>query len=106
MPDPLIELVAGRFRLLAEPMRIRILERLRPGERSVGELVAELGTTQQNISRHLNTLHGAGVLARRKDGNRVLYRIADPSVVALCETVCGGLERQVAALSRVVETVP
>lgn len=89
LPAELVELIAHRFKLLSEPMRVRILDRLRDGERSVGELVDELGTTQQNVSKHLSTLHQERVVGRRKDGNRVLYRVTDDTVLALCEYVCG-----------------
>ena len=73
------------------------------GEQSVGELVEALGATQQNVSKHLGVLHQAGIVSRRKDGNRVVYAIADDSVFALCETVCGGLEQQVAEIAQLLE---
>jgi DNA-binding transcriptional ArsR family regulator len=94
MPDPLAELIAERLRVLAEPTRIRILDRLRDRELTVQELTAELGTSQQNVSKHLGVLLRAGIVAREKAGNFARYRIADPAVFALCEHVCGGLERQ------------
>ena len=103
LPDPLVELVAQRFRVIGEPMRIRLLDRLRDGEQSVGELVDALGSTQQNVSKHLGVLHTAGIVSRRKDGNRVVYAIADESVFELCETVCGGLQQQVAELAQLLE---
>ena len=94
IPDSLVELIAERFRLLSEPMRIRALDQMREaGEVSVGELASSLGASQQNISKHLSVLHAGGVLSRRRDGNRVLYAIADESVMAICEAVCGSLER-------------
>ena len=105
LPDPLVELIAQRFRLLGEPMRIRLLDRLREGEASVQELTEATGASQQNVSKHLGLLHGAGVVARRKDGNRVLYAIADDTVFALCEHVCGGLRRQLDELDSLVGTV-
>jgi len=98
LPDALVEQIARRFRVIGEPTRIRLLDRLREGEASVQELTEALGTTQQNASKHLAVLATAGVLTRRKDGNRVLYSIADDSVFELCATVCGGLRRQVADL--------
>jgi DNA-binding transcriptional ArsR family regulator len=94
MSDPLAELIADRFRLLAEPTRIRILDRLRDGELTVQELTAQLATSQQNVSKHLGLLLRAGIVAREKAGNFARYRIADPGVFALCEHVCGGLGRQ------------
>ena len=103
LPEPLVELVAQRFRVIGEPMRIRLLDGLRGGEQSVGALVDALGATQQNVSKHLAVLHQAGIVSRRKDGNRVVYAIADPTVFELCETVCGGLARQAAELAELLE---
>ncbi len=91
LPEDLVELIARRFRVLSEPSRIRLLDRLRDGERSVNDLAAQLGAGQQNVSKHLSVLADAGILARRKDGNHVYYRIADEDVLALCEQVCGSL---------------
>jgi DNA-binding transcriptional ArsR family regulator len=103
LPEPLVELVAQRFRLIGEPMRIRLLDRLRSDELSVGELADALGASQQNISKHLTSLHQAGIVARRKEGNRVVYSIADESIFALCEIVCGGLQSQLAELAELLE---
>ena len=105
IPHDLAELVARRFRLLAEPMRIRLLDRLRDGEATVGELAEALETSQQNVSKHLAALADAGRLGRRKDGNRVHYRIVDESVFALCEHVCGAIQQQLRALNELVEGV-
>jgi DNA-binding transcriptional ArsR family regulator len=99
LPDPLVELVARRFRVMGEPMRIRLLDRLRDGEASVQELTGALSASQQNVSKHLGVLHEAGVVSRRKDGNHVRYAIADDMVFSLCDQVCGGLQRQLAELS-------
>lgn len=101
LPDDLVELIADRFRALAEPTRIRLLDRLREGEATVLALTALVGTTQQNVSKHLNLLQHAGIVARRKQGNFSYYRIADDTVYALCEAVCGSLENRYAALRRV-----
>lgn len=103
VPEPLVELIAHRFRVIGEPMRIRLLDRLRDGEASVHDLTDALGASQQNVSKHLAVLHGTGILHRRKDGNRVLYSIADESVFDLCESVCGGLQRQLAELADLLE---
>ena len=70
-------------------MRIRLLDHLRDGEATVGELSEALAASQQNVSKHLAVLADAGVLGRRKEGNRVYYRIVDESIFALCEQVCG-----------------
>ena len=103
LPDALVDLIAQRFRVIGEPMRIRLLDALRDGEASVQELTTATGASQQNVSKHLGVLHGAGILARRKDGNRVLYSIVDDSVFELCEHVCGGVQRQLDELSRLIE---
>jgi len=95
---PLSELIAARFQVLADPMRIRLLDRLREGEATGQRLAAELGSSQQNVSRHLGLLHQAGVLRRRRQGPFVHYAIGDESVLELCELVCGGLERRLAEL--------
>ena len=102
LPDQVVELVARRFRVIGEPMRIRLLDRLREGEATVAELTDSLGTSQQNVSKHLGVLHEAGIVGRRKQGNHTLYAIADDSVLGLCETVCGGLRRQFADLAELV----
>ena len=101
----LAEFVARRFRVLAEPMRIRLLDHLRDDEATVGELSAELDASQQNVSKHLAVLADAGMVGRRKDGNRVYYRITDESVFALCEQVCGAAQEQLRALHELVEGV-
>lgn len=101
LPDDLVELVADRFRALAEPTRIKLLDRLRDGEASVLELTALVGTTQQNVSKHLNLLQHAGIVARRKEGNFSYYRIADETVYGLCEEVCGSLQHRFDGLRHV-----
>ena len=101
LPDELVELIAERFRALAEPTRIKLLDRLHEGEATVLELTALVGTTQQNVSKHLVLLQRAGIVSRRKQGNFAYYRIADASVYALCEAVCGSLQDRWDALLRI-----
>ena len=102
LPDPVVDLIARRFRVLGEPMRIRILDRLRDGEATVNDLTDALETSQQNVSKHLGVLHDAGIVSRRKDANHVRYSIADEGVLELCEQVCGGLRRQLSELAELV----
>ena len=90
----LMELVAERFQALAEPARLQILETLRRGERSVGEVVEATGLSQSNVSKHLQHLHGLGFVERRKEGLHVHYRLADEEVFVICDIMCGRLERE------------
>jgi DNA-binding transcriptional ArsR family regulator len=103
LPDPLVDLIARRFRAMSEPMRIRLLDHLRAGEATVAELTESLGASQQNASKHLTVLADAGIVARRKEGTRVYYRIVDESVLAICEQVCGSLQRQLVELQHILE---
>jgi DNA-binding transcriptional ArsR family regulator len=105
LPEPLIELVAQRFRVLGEPMRIKLLDRLREGDATVGELQEALGASQQNVSKHLGVLHAAGMVSRTKDGNHTRYSISDPSVFELCDQVCGGVRRQLQELEAILEPI-
>ncbi len=93
LSDKALEHVARRFAVLAEPMRLRLLQALFAGEMHVNALVAATGGTQANVSRHLQTLTQAHLLSRRKEGLQVFYAIADPSIFKLCELVCGSLEK-------------
>ena len=106
LPEPLVELVAQRFRVLGEPMRIKLLDRLREGDATVGELQESLGASQQNISKHLGILHNAGMVTRTKDGNHARYAIADDGVFELCEQVCGGVRRQLDELDALLQRAP
>jgi DNA-binding transcriptional ArsR family regulator len=102
LPDDLIELIARRFRVLADPTRIKLLDRLREGDATVHELTTTIGMTQQNVSKHLGVLLQAGIVGRRKAGNYAYYSIVDEGVFALCEDVCGSLAQQVEGLREVV----
>jgi DNA-binding transcriptional ArsR family regulator len=102
LPDPLIELIAGRFAVLAEPMRLKLLAHLRDGDATVGELQGALGASQQNVSKHLGILRAAGMVERTKMGTQVRYAISDPSVFELCEQVCGGMRRQLEQLEAIL----
>ena len=102
LPEPLVELIAMRFRVIGEPMRIRVLDALRDGPLTVNELADALGASQQNVSKHVGVLAQAGLVGRQKDGNRVRCFIADDSVFALCELVCGGLRAQVTELDQLL----
>jgi DNA-binding transcriptional ArsR family regulator len=103
LPEPLDELIAQRFRVLGEPMRIKLLDQLRDGDATVGELQEALGASQQNVSKHLGILHSAGMVSRTKHGNHARYAIADPSVFELCDQICGGVRRQLQELDAILQ---
>jgi len=83
--------VAGRFRLLGDPTRLRLIDLLRDGERTVGSLAKELGCTQANTSKQLALLADGGLLSRRREGLRCYYSIADATVFDLCDAVCSSV---------------
>ena len=88
IPDEFLELMAEKFRMLADPTRLAILRALMAGERSVGQVVEQTGRGQANVSKHLKLLAEAGLVARRKEGLQVFYRLDDPLVARLCDQVC------------------
>jgi DNA-binding transcriptional ArsR family regulator len=98
-----IELVAARFRAMGEPLRLRMLQELESGERSVSAIAESVESTQPNVSKHLKILQDAGLVKRRRQGTMVYYSIADEMVFELCEMICSRLhdrlEAQVSALN-------
>jgi len=98
-----LEMVAARFRAMGEPLRLRILQQLEAGERSVSALALSVAATQPNVSKHLKVLQDAGLVHRRQQGTSAYYSIADQMVFELCETICtrlrDRLEAQVGALN-------
>lgn len=96
LSDEALVMIAHRFAVLSEPLRLKLVHALFGGEKSVNALVQLTGGTQANVSRHLQTLTHAHFLRRRKDGLQVFYAIADPTIFKLCELVCGSLEKQIA----------
>ena len=99
----MLELVACRFRVMGDPLRLRILQLLEPGEQTVSSIVVRLEANQSNISKHLQILRDGGLVNRRRAGNQIYYSIADPIVFQLCELVCRGaaelVRKQTALLS-------
>jgi DNA-binding transcriptional ArsR family regulator len=92
-----LELIAARFRVLAEPMRLRILHALGDREVTVGELVEELEAGQANVSKHLGLLLDASIVRRRKEGLNAFYSVADATIFELCDLVCSSLGERLAA---------
>lgn len=95
LPPEALAQVAAYFQALSEPTRLQILNLLRGGERNVGEIAELCGYTSANVSRHLALLTRHGLVARESRGTSVYYRIADESVYALCDLVCGNIARQI-----------
>jgi DNA-binding transcriptional ArsR family regulator len=100
MPAPVVAQVADRFKALAEPSRLHLLQTLRGGKAPVGELVERTGLSQANVSKHLRVLLAAGFVSRRRNGLFVEYELADRDVLRLCEIMCGRLERELDARRR------
>ena len=92
----MIQLVADRFKALAEPARLHLMQALRGGEQTVGDLVEATGFATANVSKHLQLLHGAGFVTRRKEGLYVYYGLADRDVFLLCDIMCGRLAAETA----------
>ena len=99
-----LQLVAARFKVLSDPMRLRILQVLETGETSVSALSEAVESTQPNVSKHLKLMQEAGMLARRQEGNTVYYSISDPTVFELCDVVCSSLAERFAAHASVFST--
>jgi DNA-binding transcriptional ArsR family regulator len=96
LSDDALQMIAERFKVLSEPMRLKILHTLWAGEQTVGEIIAATGALQANVSKHLGLLQQAGLVSRRKDGLNVYYRICDETVFELCEVVCASLHDRLA----------
>lgn len=92
--------VAERFRVLGEPMRLKLLIALETGEKNVTELVQLTESTQANASKHLGILSDAGMLSRRKEGLKTFYVISDPQIFELCDLMCSKLQKEFSEKSR------
>lgn len=97
--------VAQYFSALAEPTRLRILNHLRDHEQNVGELAEHCECSQANVSRHLSTLAKHGLVARESRGTSVYYKIADPSIYALCDLVCGNVAKQLETQASLLSSI-
>lgn len=89
-----LEKLAGLFRVFSEAGRLSLLQELKEGERTVGELVELSGIGQAGVSKHLKLMFEGGILSRRKDGTKVFYAVSDPMVFEICDLVCGKLMRE------------
>ncbi len=97
LSEAALEKVAELFKILSEPMRLKLLYALMDGEKSVSQLVQETGGLQANVSKHLGILSDAGLVGRRKQGLHAYYRITDESVFELCDLACGSIHDRLVA---------
>jgi ArsR family transcriptional regulator len=86
--DQVFDSVAELFSVLSTPIRLKIISAVCQGERNVSDLLAEINTTQPNMSQHLSTLYRSGVLAKRREGTQIYYRLQSERVATLCRAVC------------------
>lgn len=91
MSEEMMVAVAERFRVLSDVMRLKILQKLQEGEKTVNELVELTGSSQPNVSKHLSTLRTNDLVKRRQEGNLAYFSLASPMVFQLCDIVCGGM---------------
>lgn len=96
MSPVLLESVAARFKVLAEPARLQVLQALQGGPQHVSALMERTGLNQANLSRHLQLLHTHGFVSRRRQGTFIHYAIADARVFALCDLMCDAVRRSAA----------
>lgn len=106
IPDSFLARVSIQFRALGEPSRLKLMNLLFAGERSVGDLVAASGFALANVSKHLSILHQAGWVSRRKEGLNVYYALADERTAALCSLMCARVRERAAAEFALTEDVP
>lgn len=113
MPKPVtaysfeaLEMIAARFRVFSEPIRLMILVQLGDRELTVSQVAERSGTSQPNASRQLAVLLDAGLVARRKDQLKVYYRVVDHSVLGMCERVCSSVRGYASPGERSPETTP
>ena len=92
LTDELLVLIAERFKALSDPARLRLLDSLRGGPKTVTQLVARTGFGQANVSKHLHVLYASALVSRRRDGPFVHYAIADNRIYALCDIMCDQLQ--------------
>ena len=93
MTEEAFDAIAQRFRVLSDPMRLRLLYTIGTGELTVNELAEKTGGSQSNVSKHLSTLLTHGLVQRRREGTSAHYSVIDTGIFNLCDLVCGGIDR-------------
>lgn len=94
LSEPVLVALSLRFRALGEVNRLRIVEALRDGEQSVGQLVSATGLSQPNVSRHLKVLEASGLIRKRRHGTQIFYATSDKSLEKVCELVCSSVSER------------
>ncbi len=105
LQDEILERIAVRLKAMGNPFRLKILHTLHMGERSVSEILAEVGGSQANVSKHLNILRSVNLVERRRDGANALYSIGDTTVFGICQAVCDSLLDRAAADVKLISDV-
>jgi DNA-binding transcriptional ArsR family regulator len=100
LPQEVLQQVAEYFSILSEPMRLKLLNLLKDGEKCVQELVEATSTSQANVSKHLKVMLQAGILSRRTEGTSAYYRVEDPLIFELCNLVCDRLAERIEEQAR------
>ncbi|MCT7970579.1 ArsR/SmtB family transcription factor [Laspinema olomoucense] len=100
LPHEVLQQVGEYFSILSEPMRLKLLNLLKDGEKCVQELVDATSTSQANVSKHLKVMLQAGILSRRTEGTSAYYRVEDPLIFELCNLVCDRLAERIEQQAR------
>ncbi len=107
-PEPSDELysrIAERLKALADPTRLKILHAVEDRELCVSDILAEVGGSQANVSKHLSRMRASGVLASRREGTSIFYRVIDPAAFTVCRAVCDALEQRAESEHRLLKSV-
>jgi len=103
--DELFERIAERLKALADPTRLKILHAVEDRELCVSDILDVVGGSQANVSKHLSRMRTSGVLASRREGTSIFYRVVDPAAFTICRTVCDALEQRAASEHRLLKSV-
>lgn len=105
LPEEVLAYIAEYFSILSEPMRLRLLNLLRQGEKCVQDLVLSTDTSQANVSKHLKVMLQAGILSRRTEGTSAFYSVNDPLIFELCHLVCGRLVDRIESQAKQFQSI-
>lgn len=105
LSNTVLEMVAQRFKVLSDPVRLQILQCVGDEEMTVGEIAARVKASQPNVSKHLKVMQDAGILVRRQEKNNAFYRITDPNIFEMCDMVCGSLKERMENQARILALI-